>query len=101
MVKVQGKLSHLDSKWDAKMEAILRGFKEEFRMEMHSLFVNYLGIPTASNTTVIAQANGKEVLGGPHSGFPPKDSLDFTQTSLGPTISSLPKLKVPQERSYR
>lgn len=76
MVKVQNEFSQLDSKWDAKMEVRFQGFKDEFQMEIHSLFEKYLGNMTASNTTTTSQAKGKRVLGGPPPRFPAKDSLE-------------------------
>ncbi|TYI15150.1 hypothetical protein ES332_A08G167300v1 [Gossypium tomentosum] len=38
MVKVQGELSQIESRLDAKFEARLLGFKEEFRSELLGLF---------------------------------------------------------------
>ncbi|KAK5812739.1 hypothetical protein PVK06_028177 [Gossypium arboreum] len=38
IVKVQGELSQIESRLDAKFEARLLGFKEEFRSELLGLF---------------------------------------------------------------
>ncbi|KAH1072052.1 hypothetical protein J1N35_024380 [Gossypium stocksii] len=68
------------------MEVQFQGFKEEFQLEMHSLFEKYLGNATASNTTTIAQAKGKRVIGRPPIGFPTKDSLDLPHRIQGSQI---------------
>ncbi|KAK5793594.1 hypothetical protein PVK06_034746 [Gossypium arboreum] len=73
MEKVQNEFSQLESKWDTKMDVQFQGFKEDFQMEMCSLFEKYLGNTTASNTTTTTQAKGKGVLEGPPRRLPAKD----------------------------
>ncbi|KAK5771699.1 hypothetical protein PVK06_047937 [Gossypium arboreum] len=100
MVKVQNELSQLDSKWDTKIEARFKGFKEEFQVEIHFLFEKYLGNTTASNTTTTIQAKGKGVLGGLPPRFLAKDNLKaLPQTAGQPTPNSV-RIKFLLECSY-
>lgn len=52
ITKMQRKLSLLDTKSEAKMDAILQAFKEEFMGDIHNLFEQYLGnIAVTSNVS--------------------------------------------------